>query len=392
MSINLGEFFQLLDVRTLVFVLGIASLLQAGAITLQVIAVQEYRGIREATAGNISLAIGFLLISFRDVLPDWMTIVIANSLILVGTALFYHAVCLFIGYKTSWGWIILIFLIGIGVLLYFTYTIPNLAARIVGMSATGIALLVATVWTLIRGDTRKYQRAAYLVAFAFSGYILLLFGRAVFAILTPPETLYITSPLQIINFVVLFIASNMWTLGFTLIISQRLQHNLNELATIDGLTHLLNRRAMVHLIEAEFARKARDGADFSILLLDIDHFKQVNDTHGHIAGDGVLLEMSKILTRMSRSQDIVSRWGGEEFILFLPMTLLKDAYAIGERLRAEIEQTWRGSLEITVPVTISVGISSSQHSNNLDEIYQQADDALYEAKKTRNLVIVSGGR
>ncbi|QJB56217.1 PAS domain S-box protein [Pseudodesulfovibrio sp. zrk46] len=171
---------------------------------------------------------------------------------------------------------------------------------------------------------------------------------------------------------------------------KRTEAKLRELATTDSLTGLFNRRRFMELSEREFSRSSRYGRSLAMLMLDIDHFKNVNDTYGHDVGDQVLRSLSEIAIMALRKADILGRLGGEEFGVLLPETDLPAAQEVAERLRVSIERnvinTSAGPLNITV--SIGVGIFNDA-TVNTQELLKRADIALYEAKQSgRNRVVV----
>jgi diguanylate cyclase (GGDEF)-like protein/PAS domain S-box-containing protein len=155
------------------------------------------------------------------------------------------------------------------------------------------------------------------------------------------------------------------------------QKKLEELWMTDQLTGLFNRSRLDELFDAELRRANRYGTHFSILLLDIDHFKQINDTHGHLVGDDVLYAAAKLLQENIRDVDILGRWGGEEFLFILPNTNQSEALILAEKLR----NTLRDHPFTPVnKLTASIGISSFIAGVDADELFKRADDALYRAK------------
>lgn len=164
---------------------------------------------------------------------------------------------------------------------------------------------------------------------------------------------------------------------------------MEYLAMHDGLTGLFNRRAMEERIGSELSRAGREKRTLSLILLDIDHFKAINDQYGHQAGDNTLRQLAQILTGNLRQYDCAGRWGGEEFILVLPDTNQSDAHTIAERLRIKTSET-KFLLENNTPlsVQISLGIACvSDHYPSLSKFVDAADQALYQAKQSgRNRV------
>ena len=161
---------------------------------------------------------------------------------------------------------------------------------------------------------------------------------------------------------------------------------LRQEAETDGLTRLLTRKKFDVVLAQELALAQHYHAPLALLLADIDHFKQVNDTHGHLAGDHVLQQVSRALKSSVRPQDYAARYGGEELALILPDTPLEGAIVVGERVQTSI-----AALSIlSTPVTLSIGIGVfPQHAQDLKSIITAADKALYTAKKKgRNCVVV----
>lgn len=151
-------------------------------------------------------------------------------------------------------------------------------------------------------------------------------------------------------------------------------------ARTDELTGLANRREMLNRLNAEFLRYQRAGHHFSIALIDLDLFKQVNDTFGHDAGDLVLQRFAEITLGVTRQTDLAARWGGEEFMLLLPDTTLLQALALAERLRSEIANTSFTHNGVSIPVTLSAGVCSISNASSVNELLKQADVQLYTAK------------
>ncbi len=165
------------------------------------------------------------------------------------------------------------------------------------------------------------------------------------------------------------------------------QRKLVELATIDDLTQLYNRRYFFERFNQEMERAKRYQRPLSCVILDIDYFKQVNDTYGHLSGDQVLMDIAQILKNNCRQSDLAGRYGGEELIILLPETETAGAMIIADRIREMIEQhqTEDGKGEI-IRVTVSLGVASLtgpelEGIDKNERIVQYADDALLRAKK-----------
>jgi two-component system cell cycle response regulator len=165
-----------------------------------------------------------------------------------------------------------------------------------------------------------------------------------------------------------------------------------ELAITDPLTGLYNRRYLEAHMRSLVARASASAKPVCVLLLDIDHFKGINDTYGHDAGDDVLRDFSERLRRGVRGIDLVSRYGGEEFVLVMPETDVSFAASVAERLRGDVERTpFTTRSGSTFPVTVSIGLAEWRGpADSADALIKRADEALYSAKRTgRNRVVAS---
>lgn len=166
-----------------------------------------------------------------------------------------------------------------------------------------------------------------------------------------------------------------------------LVHRIRTSAQTDGLTGLWNHVTFWRLAQGEHERMLRHGSHYSVLMLDLDHFKRINDTRGHSTGDDVLRQIAELLTSRSRASDIVARYGGEEFAMLLPETHREQAVELAKELRVRVLTT-----TMQVPVTVSIGVASSADglTSGAEAVVAAADRALYEAKRAgRNHVAVS---
>lgn len=173
----------------------------------------------------------------------------------------------------------------------------------------------------------------------------------------------------------------------------RLHIKLTHLSYADGLTGLANRRRFMEVLQAELARQARSGHELCLLLIDADHFKDINDRHGHHAGDAVLRELARILMASVRAPaDLPARLGGEEFAVILPDTRLDEARRVADRLREQVATHVFEDRDTRLRVTISIGLVTAR-GLSLGALLQRADEALYRAKQTgRNRVVEAAWR
>jgi diguanylate cyclase (GGDEF)-like protein len=160
----------------------------------------------------------------------------------------------------------------------------------------------------------------------------------------------------------------------------RAAEELERLATIDGMTGIYNRRHFLNLADREWSRARRYRRPLSFLMIDIDHFKSINDTFGHHAGDAVIVHLAEMASSCKRDADVLARVGGEEFALLLPETDLQQATLVAERLRMELSQT-KPPVADAAP-TVSVGVATAtEDMSEVSALMRAADEALYEAKR-----------
>jgi diguanylate cyclase (GGDEF)-like protein len=166
--------------------------------------------------------------------------------------------------------------------------------------------------------------------------------------------------------------------GGTLLQVSDVATSMTRMAHTDALTEIANRRAAMDRLTQEIARAHRYEGAFSVLLLDLDHFKDVNDRHGHEMGDRVLQAFAELVRDACRDADLAARWGGEEFLAILPETDAEDAHAMAMRIR---EAVAAASFYDVDALTVSIGVATFRPGDTLDDVVGRADRALYIAKE-----------
>lgn len=184
----------------------------------------------------------------------------------------------------------------------------------------------------------------------------------------------------------------LWTaitliLAITGLVTGKLIQRLNLSSHTDFLTGLWNRRYLFLRLEEEMACAARKKKPLCVAMIDADDFKTMNDTYGHSVGDVILSYLAAIFKRNTRANDIVTRWGGDEFAIVFPETSLTDACEVMERIRGKVE----AEIGASYGLTISAGIIPLQHDQDVKRLLMKADQALYKAKERKNSVIILTG-
>jgi len=244
----------------------------------------------------------------------------------------------------------------------------------------------ADLWLGDSGVSRNHAR----IVWADGGYVVEDLGSANG---TYVNGVKITSRPVVDGDVVQFGASAAFRYTLTDADQEAMLMQLYEASVTDSLTGAFNREHFDHRLEAEISFSRRHGAELSLLLLDIDHFKLVNDTFGHQAGDTVLVEMAAAVNGSLRTEDVFARYGGEEFAIILRGIDLASAYHVGERFRMLVESLRIEASGHPIPITVSVGVASLRccPDDLAETLIATADRRLYAAKRTgRNRVVAQG--
>lgn len=315
-----------------------------------------------------------VLFSGRGVFPDLLSLVAANTLLLLGTTAYYIGCRRFLGHDG--GWRLWGTVAGLAALLFtwLTYVHPNYPMRLGSFTGLMICVYAANLRFLLRHGGRRFPvRLVEVVLMLHIGVLLVRFastliGKAGSDLMEPSlyQTLYVGAYVLTVL---------MLSIGAVLMATDRLTTELQLLATHDALTHTLNRRALLERFEDELVRCARTRRGPAIMMLDLDHFKTVNDTLGHQHGDAVLVHFVQCTQAVLRRGDRLGRYGGEEFMVLLPETDINDARSVAQRIHAAAASGHALDCQLSIGVTTWQG-----PGDTLDAMLARADKALYQAK------------
>ncbi len=340
------------------------------------------RGLGEWAAASGLIFLSTLLLGARDLIPDLLSVVAGNVLLLTGLALFHVGSQKFLGRPPStrpWAALILAVL---PLLLWFTHVEPHYGIRVLAMSLLMMVFTAAHALTLLRHGVRSF--ATYLAGGALLVQTAAQATRFHSAFSTTPDsTLFLLSPAQTWFVSTYAFCLLMVSIGVVLMATDKLRAEFEHQASHDSLTGALTRRAFLDACTQELERGRRKDRVCSLLIMDLDHFKNINDSYGHQAGDRVLVDFVDRVTGLLRRPDQLGRFGGEEFVALLPETSPAEALVAAERIRAEVERTL-----VQPGCTVSIGVASSVPGESaIDTILSRADVALYAAKNAgRNCV------
>ncbi|MFZ2217229.1 MAG: GGDEF domain-containing protein [Rhodoferax sp.] len=375
----------MLDPRTAIFLAG----LMAGLMSLLLFALRRtypstVRGLSEWSLGLLGMALGTLLASSQGPQPAMAIVSVARVLLLVSMFLIYLGTLRFVGQRPQLGAWIPLLLAGVLLHVLFTLKYPNFHARLIVATLLASVVFLAQAWALWRYATPTFAPRLCLTVTLLLALLQVL--RLVTSFTLPLGTnVFDSDPQNLIYVAGLVFSILLYSVGIVLMVSERLRAELEHLATRDSLTGALNRRQMKESFETELLRCHRQHRGMGLLLIDLDHFKTINDTYGHQTGDQVLVDFVAGLNGLLRQSDQVARFGGEEFAVLLPDTSPQEALAAAERIRAACAAPKNGP-----SCTVSLGVTHNlADTDTLDTMLARADAALYRAKaKGRNQVEV----
>ncbi|MBK5921299.1 hypothetical protein CCR80_09685 [Rhodothalassium salexigens] len=380
------------DANTLVFAAFLSFVMSTVALSAHYAAHRTQPGLRNIVLSFALKACGLALIALRGRIADYASISLANLLVFAGFGL------LWIGLAQLWEqpvrtiarWVVVTVAVGAVLIHLFAFTVPDLRMRIL-IAGTVVAITVfGALVSMVRAlraecptegvETPRY--GLYLVIGALGTEFLLEIWRVLlwWRRDLPPTTDYTQAASPTFYVGLLFVVV-LTAYAVIIMTSERLLAELKRLAWLDMLTGVLNRRAFNQNAEAVLGHARRSGEWVSLLLMDIDLFKRINDTLGHAAGDRALEVFAQVAPAGRRAQDIFARIGGEEFVLMLPDTDQAGARVVAEDIRQRVADTVVRRGDRAVRMTVSIGLVARAGGGlDLDDMLSAADRALYTAK------------
>jgi diguanylate cyclase (GGDEF)-like protein len=382
-----------LDIRTMMVMVSALSLLFSGLLMLVGLHAGKARGVKYWALGNLYIGLGlsFSYIHLEASGSAW-SLIFGSTLMATGIGFQFSGIQVFKEGQCNRYIPWLLGALAFFQCLWFVILHPNIHARVIANSilfAFGNGICARALFIRIEQPLRT---AYWFAGTAFTVTTAMFIARAVTIFLAPANSYFLYSPI-LINPATFFIGSMAQmclTFGFVMMLNYRLAAELQKLASSDALTGALNRRSLELEAERLAARCTRTGDTLALMMLDVDHFKSINDCHGHQVGDEVLKHLTAIARKTIRSDDYFARYGGEEFCILLPSTLEKEAWILADRLRKAYAES---AMELDGKVlhsTISIGVSDSLYAGvEFNSLVAAADQAMYRAKQEgRNRVVL----
>ena len=366
---------------TVTSLLFIAAMMSTGALVEQ----------RLWALGSVSASLGFA-VGAMNATPVLVHAVLNYALIGLGLALVLRGLRLFFGHGLSWKWVAAITFGSVVLPGYFALVVPDKAMRVM-LSGLYLGLVCwFCAYTLWRGLDDRNRGVMWASVGGFVAIGCVTFFRGLFLLALPKGTSseQTVEALASISVLAAAVAQVMVAFGLIMLVSNRYADKLSRLTMVDGLTGALNRVGMERMGERVLMRARQSQRSVSLVMVDADFFKAINDTHGHPVGDQVLIHLANILAAQVRPGDLVIRYGGEEFVLILDGSTLDATRLVAERLRRLIEESRVSAGGVDIAYRVSIGVSCSDKAGYaLDQLVTKADAALYRAKQEgRNRVCV----
>lgn len=349
-------------------------------------------GLKEWGAANLLAGIALVLYAFGRELPALIAYELTNTVYAAAMAMILAGFQRFFGRRVRWG------MLGLGVaavafaIAWFHYRHDSYGLRTLTIAVFQSLICIGIM--LVTTGGRDTWRSRYPYWFTQAMAVTILLGHVVRSVVYLADAGAQTSLLQPSPWNLFFLSLGNFvlpvlTFGAVMMVHDRMMAKAEHAANRDFLTGAWSRRAFFELAERELVRAKRNRCPLALLLLDVDHFKRINDTVGHAAGDKVLIDVVAHAEEAIRDVDYLARIGGEEFAVLLPETGRLAAVHVAERLRKALERS--ASTDFGVSYTVSIGMATWRDEESFHELMSRADAALYVAKEAgRNRVVGEG--
>lgn len=378
------------DLKTIVFMSMLLTFMLSMLLAITRNHHKEVRGPGYWAVGNLVVGLGMVLVLIQ---LDTPKLLFLPGLALIGTGLglYLNGIQAFIGKRPDHRFPVILFILLVLIDVVFVVLQQHLRVAVVLGAIVFAGVYFACARSTFSRDEGIIGSFFWIASSLFLVMALFMVGRA-YAAVKADVTVYdnfATWPINAYTFMLGAVSQFFISSLFVLMLSYRLSKKLESIATVDGLTGILNRRGLEDSALKMQGICKRINLSMAVLLIDMDHFKKVNDKHGHLFGDDVLRYLTKIISEILRSGDVLGRYGGEEFCVFLPNTNEKDASGLAGRIRAGIEQSLHTVNKVAIKGTVSIGVADSVRAGyDFKGLIAAADSALYAAKNSgRNRVV-----
>jgi len=389
---------EFLDAKTIFVLTGMFSGL------ISVVFFSIHRGVYAVVNGVLSFAWAYalftlfaLLLLMRGLVHPLISVVLADTALCLAVLLIADGTSRLKNLPIQHGiyrWYLSFCLVAF---IYFTFLAPSFSARVM---VTIFSTVIIFSWVLVmlsRQPFRTWRLGEWVVSVSLLISVMAAILRALTALLNTesPSAMSILSyqGVQAHYLTINLLATVFIAFGLIVMTQDNLRRDLERLASYDALTGVLTRRVILDLLDKSMAKVSRTGQPLAVMMIDLDHFKRINDNYGHSVGDSVLEKIITAVESVLRKDTYIGRYGGEEFLIVMPDTSHEQLLEVSERIRQAAAKTLIRHQQSTIQCTISVGalIIDASNVDGLSDPVTQADKALYQAKQQgRNQVVIAG--
>ncbi|MGB7815600.1 MAG: GGDEF domain-containing protein [Methylotenera sp.] len=378
------------DLKTIVFMSMLLTFMLSMLLAITRTHHKKLHGPGYWAVGNLVIGLGMVLVLMQLDAPKRLFLP-GMALIGAGLSLYINGIQAFIGKVPNHRVPVAVFFLLMVIDAYFMFNGSDIRTAVILGAIIFAAIYLYCARLTFSRDEGIVGSLFWIASSLYLLMALLMLGRAFYASRAGVAVFdsFATWPVNAYTFMLGAVSQFFISSLFVLMLSYKLSQNLESIATIDSLTGVLNRRGL-----EEAALKMQDickriNLSMAVLLIDIDHFKKVNDQYGHLCGDDVLRHLAKVIAGILRSSDVLGRYGGEEFCVFLPNTAEDDAVGLAERIRAGIEASPLKVNRTAIKTTVSIGVADSVRAGyDFKGLVATADSAMYAAKNSgRNRVM-----
>ena len=334
--------------------------------------------------GNFSLFTGLILLSVRSSIPFFFSGILGNFLLILAPTLFVLALgkLYSISIKLNFGLIsATLAVLGVG---FFNYIIENYGMRMISFALGELAVIIFTLKIILTQRNKYYRKSSALLIIIYFFMALVFLFRIGFGLIyiDKPTSFFEIQNILLVSMVVLIGIITTTSFAFILVSNGVNYAKVHYLAYNDELTNTLNRRAILDFSDKVYSLSNRTDSPLTVMMIDLDKMKKINDTYGHLAGDQAVTSLASIVKQNIRKEDALGRYGGDEFIAILPNTNIDEAKQLAVRLIKIIETDNASQEHQYGHLSASFGLyQKSQEDASFEDLLHKADLALYEAKK-----------
>lgn len=378
------------DLKTIIFMSMLLTFMLSMLLAITRKHHKELRGPGYWAVGNLVIGLGMILVLMQ---LDASKILFLPGMALIGAGLclYINGIQAFVGKKPDHRIPITVFVLLAIIDAFFMLVDQEMRIAVILGGVIFCAIYLYSARLTFSRDEGLVGSLFWLASSLYLLMALLMLGRALYASKVGVEVFdsFAIWPINAYTFMLGAVSQFFISSLFVLMLSYKLNQNLESLATVDGLTGVLNRRGLEEAALKMQEICKRINLSMAVLLIDIDHFKKVNDQYGHLSGDDVIRHLTTVINKQLRSSDVLGRYGGEEFCVFMLNTTESDAKGLAERIRVAVEVAPFKNSRDSIKTTVSIGVADSVRAGyDFKGLIATADSAMYAAKNGgRNRVV-----